>query len=275
MTHPQLNKATLGQVTPSANLGPLPKLEWVSKYKIDIDPRYQREVNQRGERHVNSILRDFQWRYFQVITIVPYKADRYYGIDGQHRWLATMKHPDIDLLPCCVLNEMGMSEQAKVFEALNGKRLAITILTRFHTALAAGDPHAMKIGYICDEAGVKILKTPPQGVLPPCSLVSIGTIKKCLFRGDATLITALSLMAEVWKDKPNGFRAPNVFAVVTTVGRAGPEYDEKAMRHVLTYWEDNVEYITAYGVRSKEGGSIEQVLANQMQVKYKAAAKVK
>lgn len=262
-----LTPHSMAKAEPSKEPGPLPELKWISKHLIDIDDRYQREVGTRGGHHVNDILRDFKWRYFQTLTVTPNK-DRYFAIDGQHRWLAAMKHPDVDKVPCCVIEEIDFSAAASVFEALNGKRLGITNLVRFHVQLAAGDKTAMRLDYLCGEAGVRILKTQPQGFLPPLTLIAIGTLRKLLFRGDAVIIKALSAISDVWKDKNNGFRAHNVYAVVTCVGRAGPDYDDARFRKVLLYWDDGVEYLTAHSTRSKTGGVVEQLLADQMWEKY-------
>lgn len=259
-------------VEPSADVGALPDLRWIDKKLIEVDRRYQREISVHGVRHVNGILRDFQWQYFQVITVTPGKNGKFWAIDGQHRWLAAMRHPKVDKVPCVVIGAIDMQQQARVFEALNGKRLAITALQRFHVGVAAGDPVSMRIDYICSEAGITILKTVPQAAtgLPPRALVSVGTVAKFLKKhSDPLLIAALSAMTEAWPDRTNGFRAANVAASIYCAVDVGPAFSRETMVRLLRGWNEHEEFLRAYTERSERGGILEKLLARRMVDRYR------
>lgn len=257
------------QVRPSDDLGPVPGLRWIDKTLIDVDRRYQREISHQGIRHINGILRDFEWRYFQVITVTPTRAGRFFAIDGQHRWAAAMRHPAIVRLPCLVLEEIDIRQQAKVFDVMNSKRLGISALTKFHAALAAGDPKATRVDYLCAEAGITILRTMPQGgVLPALSLVSVATVAKFLRCKDQFLIDVLTAMVEAWPDKANGFRASNVAAAILCAIDLGTQFDAKTMTAMLRRWNEHQEFLKAYTERTENGGILERLLAKRMVERY-------
>lgn len=260
-------------VEPSADVGALPGLRWIDKNLIEVDRRYQREISFHGVRHINGILRDFQWRYFQVITVTPGKNGKFMAIDGQHRWRAAMRHPKVSNLPCVVIEEVDMQQQAKVFEVMNGKRLAISALQRFHVGVAAGDPKAMRIDYICAEAGVTILKTMPMGgVLPAKALVSVATLGKFLKHRDDLLIGVLGAMARAWADKPNGFRAANVAAAIYCAVDLGSDFEPETMVGMLRRWNEHEEFLRAYTERSERGGILERLLATRMVERFRQSA---
>lgn len=257
-------------VPPSDDVGALPDLRWIDKKLIKVDRRYQREISMNGVKHVNGILRDFNWRFFQVITVTPDKGGTFWAIDGQHRWLAAMRHPKVDKVPCVVIDAIDMQQQARVFEVLNGKRLAISALQRFHVGVAAGDPIATRIDYLCAESGITILKTMPQGgVLPACSLVSVATLGKFLRHG--LLLAVLGAMAEAWKDRSNGFRAANVAASIYCAGDLGADFSRDAMVRLLRGWNEHEEFLRAYTERSERGGILEKLLARRMVERFRQA----
>lgn len=256
-------------VRPSEDLGPQGKLMWVSKTKISIDDRYQRAIGRNGETHINKITRGFRWALFQTLTLAP--ADRpehYVAIDGQHRWMAAMKHPAVDLLPCYVLPKMTVVEQAAAFEALNGVRLGITRLQRFWTKLAAQDPDTLRIKRICDAAGVVILKNVPSGNIPPSSIIATSPIEKLFNLDDKTLIDALSVMRKVWGDSRNGFRSAFVYAVCYAAGHAGRDLDLRTLETTLRGLDMNEELLKANNQRASSGGVAERIMAAAVWAKY-------
>ncbi len=261
-------KHSIDQTPPSTDLGPVPTLEWIDKTLIDIDPRYQREISRQGRVHINNILRSFQWKFFQVLTVTPKGDKRYNAIDGQHRELAALRHPLVTVVPCLVLPAMSMAEQAAVFSTMNGKRLAVSNLSHHYTALAAGDKTAMRIDYICSEAGLTVLRSAPQGALPPKSTIALGAIKKMMNRmSDAYMIRGLSLMVEAWGDKENAFKAQNIFAVLFVVEQV-LDLNDEALRRVLRGWEPTRELLMAYQMRNEKGGIVERHLSNMILERY-------
>jgi hypothetical protein len=258
-------------VTPSDDLGPMPDLRWIDKGLIEVDRRYQREISKHGVKHINGILRDFEWRFFQVITVTPTKGGKFMAIDGQHRWRAAMRHPKVEKVPCLVLDEIDIRQQAKVFDIMNTKRLAVSALAKFHASVAAGDPKATRLDYICAEAGVTILKTMPQGgVLPALSMVSVAKLGKYLKCRDDLLIDVLGAMVEAWPDKANGFRAANVSAAIQAAIALGPNFKRAVMVLMLSRWSEHQEFLKAYTERTEKGGIIERILARRMVERYEA-----
>lgn len=253
-------------VDPSADPGARPELRWIDKRLIDVDRRYQRDITVRGERHVNNILREFEWKFFQVVTVTPSKG-RYNAIDGQHRLAAAMRHPKVKDVPCVVIPQATLTEQAKVFDIMNTKRLGVSPLAKFHAALAAGDPAAMRVDYICAEAGLTILKSQPQTALPPCSVASTKSISKFKM-SDEFMISVLSAATEAWPERANGFRSSNVMAIIKAARKIGTKYDKKKMVEMLKKWDEQLELLKAHAERAEHGGFVAEILAERMQRKY-------
>ena len=131
------------QISNSEDIGVRPDLLWVDVDLIKVDASYQREEN---ETHVHSILKNFNWRYFQPVTLAHRPDDSFLVVDGQHRVAAAKMHPAITKIPALIFNSDGEAkDEAMTFVEINGKRKGITPIEKFHAKLAAGDVDALAL----------------------------------------------------------------------------------------------------------------------------------
>lgn len=81
--------------------GEPPVLDWIDVSLIDIDPAYQRGLD---EARVQRILGWFTWDAFGAIVIAPADEGRYHCTDGQHRLAAARRHPAVSVVPAIIIS---------------------------------------------------------------------------------------------------------------------------------------------------------------------------
>lgn len=198
----------------STDLGEKPRIVWLDLALLAVDRRYQREIGQAGNAHVNRILRGFNWNLYQPIVVSERADGTYAVIDGQHRLEAAKKHPLIDALPCYIIDAPDLAAQAAIFAEVNSRRLALTSQQKFWAAHAGGDAVAVAVEKICADAGVRILRSPPSYDIPACAVVAPFTLTKIFRRlGRPALAATVQLLAETQPDTVNAFRSPTLVAL--------------------------------------------------------------
>lgn len=140
--------------------GEVPAIDWVDKTMIDIDPAYQRGLD---NARVDKILRGFEWASFGAIVVAPAADGRYHCTDGQHRLEAAKRHPMLTVVPAIIVQVIGVKAEAANFIALNRDRKNITALDRYWAELAAEGDEAMTVDQVTKRAGVTIQRYPSLG----------------------------------------------------------------------------------------------------------------
>jgi hypothetical protein len=69
--------------------GDVPVLDWLPVEAIGIEPLYQRPID---ANRVDAIVKQFSWRSFGALVVVPHADGRYNVTDGQHRLEAARLH---------------------------------------------------------------------------------------------------------------------------------------------------------------------------------------
>lgn len=254
----------------SDDLGPVPRLEWVSKHDIEIDRSYQREMGKANWAHANRIMREWSWLHYQPIVIAP-AATRggFVAIDGQHRLEAAKKHPLIDRLPAYIVSTTDVGQQAHAFIVLNARRIGVTRLQRFWAAHAAGEPVARRIHRICADAGVSITRS--GGVLPPRTTFATFTIEKLLPLGGGTITTALKVLAETHGEQHDRFKSPLIFALTQIA--AGKGFDRARLVKVMRGLDLDKVVGDAKSWRAANGGSLEKATERALRLRYDVMAR--
>jgi len=140
------------------NLGPKPRIEFHSPDKLIIDARYQRSISRTaGKKLIATIVNEFYWPFFGVLSATDNGDGTYCLIDGQHRAEAARQHPNVHSVPVMVIDEMTLSEQAKAFVTMNKNRVRLSALQIHKAAVLAGDRDAVTINEITKKFGIKIL----------------------------------------------------------------------------------------------------------------------
>ena len=84
--------------------GEVPVLDWIDKGLIEVDPAYQRQLD---EARVEKLLTWFTWASFGAIVVAPAADGRYHCTDGQHRLEAAKRHPMISMEPVAFIHRDG------------------------------------------------------------------------------------------------------------------------------------------------------------------------
>ena len=138
-------------VTPPATFGPAPDLRWIEISQLVVDPAYQRDLNRHSFKHISQIAERFDWRLFSAVIVSPIAGGMFAIVDGQHRTTAAAAC-GITSVPCQII-QADAGQQARAFEAINGKVIAVSTLQRYRAALAAGDPEAARIKALTERGG--------------------------------------------------------------------------------------------------------------------------
>ena len=200
----------------STELGTKPRVVWLDLALLDVDRRYQREINGHGEAHINRILRGFNWNCYQPIIVTETEGGRFAVIDGQHRLEAAKKHPLIDSLPCYIIDAPDVAVQAQIFVSVNSDRRALTSLQKFWATWAGGNIDAKALVDACEAAGVTIPRVPPTGGLQARMLLGPTVALRLVARwGRPAVIAAIGMLAEAWPEARTAFRIANLTALAT------------------------------------------------------------
>lgn len=206
------------EIVAPAELGSPPILRWLPVSSLRIDPKYQRDILDRGKANIAQISRNFDWSKFGTVIVAP--AGSFFAIiDGQHR--TTAAHLcGIEHVPCQII-EATPEEQAAAFAAINGNTTTLTPMQIFHAKLAAGDTEAIAVNKACEAAGVRILKFPvPADKIGPAQTMAVGTLRMAHKRhGAAILAVALSCLSKTRAGNPGMFRQQIITALCAVLAR--------------------------------------------------------
>lgn len=111
------------------------KLQYIKKELIQVNPKYQREVN---HPKVLELARNWSWIGCGAIS-VAYREGKYWAMDGQHRVLGAMKRSDIAEIPCVVFETESLTEEAIGFLDLNTNRKPVSAISKHKALLVAED----------------------------------------------------------------------------------------------------------------------------------------
>ena len=205
-------------VQPATDLGPKPEFKWLPLDALVIDGGYQRGISRLGQSVIRRIVEQFEWRRFQPLTVAPQEDGAFAVADGQHRAIAAMIHPLVDEVPCFIIDAPEIRDQARAFSAVNRNRTNVTMLQLYFAELAAGDPDALHIKDICDQAGIGIQRTPTPHGAKPLHTTAITTLRKLLHsHGDGPVLEALRAIAEAFPEERDQFRGQIVAALTYLV----------------------------------------------------------
>lgn len=241
MTRPvgRPSKAVPGPVL-ATEFGKKPTFSWVPKDKLIIDHRYQREVSsKRGLKLIARLQANFRWAHCQALVVTPNGDGTYCVLDGQHRLEAAKGLRMVAQMPCLVVDELDLRDQAKAFVALNEDRVAISKLQIFHAMCAAGDRRSRLLLDACKECGVEILKTPRiPSLMKPNQTMAIGTMFQ-LYDGNfgrpgpRLLETTLSCLREAYPETRGQITAMMLRAVREALFECQRLLDRPETRYVI------------------------------------------
>lgn len=258
-------RAVKREYKPSLNPGEKPNLRWVSKERLYVDPSFQRLVNME---HVGSILSDFRYGYLHPINTGPETEKGFSIIDGQHEWLAAMRHPEVEELPIVEAWWADTVEkQADIFVTINRNRINISSTGVFYARVAQGDPEAVWMDQLLVSAGVRMSRV-MTAPLPPLMTCAIGTLRK-LRPFELYLRQALEMMAAAWPNHPDSFQGTMIDGVTCFLKmHTGKKLEIERLRSVLTKMASGEEAGLARRRANEFGESTRQVVMDMLRVRY-------
>lgn len=202
-----------GSITVIRNIGRPPRVAIVPLDLIDVDRNYQRPIK---ERLVKKILTEFRWDKFGAISLSEKPDSRFNVTEGQHRWTAACRHPEITAVPAVITDQHDTRTEAQAFMAINTDRVPITIVERYWAGLAAGDEKALAVSKVLRSADCDVV--PERGYLRPNLTSAIAAIERCLERyGDGATRKALTIIRAAWPDDAKALRGSLIIALARIV----------------------------------------------------------
>ncbi|AHE55686.1 DUF6551 family protein [Sphingomonas sanxanigenens] len=235
-----------------------PSIEMRHPNELEIDDSYQRSTDVRSsQRLIRKIAENWDWRMCQPL-VVSRREGGFYVIDGQHRLAAAQMRGDIPFLPCCISTYASVADEAAMFVAMNRTRKAICKLDDFHAAAAGGDPEAVTVRRLIEEAGFTVSRTTGSTSWVPGAIAFTESIKMILRKhGERVCANALGLMAEAFPDEVLNAGASTFRALVKIdIAREGLDRD-RLFRALLT---ENQQGWAGY-VSGIKGGGEDRALA--------------
>lgn len=195
--------------------GPKPELKWVEIKKIFVEAAYQRDIGERGLKNIRQIAQNFRWSRFTPVILAPRGDGTFALIDGQHRATAAATL-GIASIPAQIV-EMSARERAEAFTYINGAVTALSVMAKFHAAVAAGHASATAAQRALDAAKARILKYPvPASKMKVGDSLAAATLILCAERfGEKPLASALKGL--VRRGNPGDLTAPVIEAAARLV----------------------------------------------------------
>lgn len=126
------------------------KLLMIHKSRLGIDTLYQRKIN---DRLVSRIVANWSWVSCGTLEVSqrPGQRDRYFLIDGQHRWKASTYLQEVHELPCLCFELDTRRDEAIGFLATNTERRLPTLSDQFKALLVTEDRAAVTLYELADK----------------------------------------------------------------------------------------------------------------------------
>jgi hypothetical protein len=221
-------------------IGRPPSIELIPPTDLMIDTSYQRSImSSASQGLISRIANGWDWRLC-VPLLVSRRDDGLYVIDGQHRWQAATRRGDILYLPCCVSQYASPGEEAAIFVDANRKRRSVVRVDTFRAAIVAGDPTAMSIMRLLEDAGLKLARASGHATLGAGELNCVVALERTLItHGEARLAATLKLIAGAFPGETYRHGSPLVQAVAALLQSNGTNQLRSALaRQTSDEWAE-------------------------------------
>lgn len=135
----------------------IPQVVMLPLESLVVDTRYQRVILASGRSNIRHIVENFDWMHFQPILVSPVGDDKYAIVDGQHRAIAALNHPDVSMVPAAIV-DLDPKQQAHVFAEINSRVIKVNALEIFWARFASGDEEAIRIMDCVEDADLKMIR---------------------------------------------------------------------------------------------------------------------
>lgn len=166
------------------------KFKKVRPSSIEIDPRYQRDLD---EKRAKAMARKLQPELIGVPVVSEREDGTLVVIDAQHRITACKMAGFDDLIMCEVHTGLALDEEASLFHQLNSGRSPVGAYDKYKALLVAKDPVTMKIETIVSAAGLRVAK----GGTAKCTIAAVKALYTVYHRGNLPKVLSVVMS---WAD---------------------------------------------------------------------------
>jgi hypothetical protein len=215
--------------------GTLPVLQYCPPAQLEVDPAYQRSIENAGSRRlIGEIARGWDWRLYQPLVVSRRADGRLFVVDGQHRLRAAALRGDVYQLPCVIVAHDGEADEARAFVALNQQRKPLTPFALFMAAIAAGDEEAVTIDRLVRAAGLRLTGAAGLAARKPGWIDCTTAIQRVFRRhGERPVVRTLEQLGKVFGGEV--LRSSSTFftAIAALVATEGDKLETWLLTEVL------------------------------------------
>lgn len=196
-------RAATSRLKVNPPLGNLPVLQYIPPAQLEIDDSYQRSLEVKASQTlIRKMAQFWNWDLCQPLVVSRRTDGGKYVIDGQHRLAAANLRPDIEQLPCVVVEYASAADEAASFVHLNQQRRPLNALDVFKAAIASEDPEAVAVSDAIERSGLQLASHSNYVSWKPDMVSNIGGILRH-WRQDGPAITehSLIILGHVWKQQ--------------------------------------------------------------------------
>jgi hypothetical protein len=147
------------------------KYEKLRPSQIDVDPRWQRDLD---ETRARRMARNVNMARLGVPVVSRRNDGRCVALDGQHR-IAMLKIANMDSpIMCDVQEGLSLADEAELYLLLNSDRKPVGAFDKFKARLVAKDAVALEIQDILKKRGLRVAKA--QGSNCICAIQAVEFI---------------------------------------------------------------------------------------------------
>ncbi len=167
------------------------------KAKLNICSAYQR--NTITPSTVDKIAASLDLVAFGALTVACRGGDEYFIVDGQNRWMASQRRPELGELNCLVFQSDGAQHEARIFAAINMNRTGVNASDKYRALVTGGDPIAVQLSEALDALGIEVV---PRGANGQNQLAAISYVYTMASRDMRRCETILSCVQDITPGSP-------------------------------------------------------------------------
>jgi hypothetical protein len=166
----------------------------IDKRHLHVDERYQRKL---WPDRIARMAENWNWIACGVLIVAwrGREKNKYYIMDGQHRWEAAKRLPEVRDLPCLAFGIEHLTDEALGFLAANVERKYPALAEQFHALLLAENPTA-KIAAELAEVAERDIRAPSD----PNSIACVAELMRCIQLDELALRSCWSALVELCRN---------------------------------------------------------------------------
>lgn len=243
-------------------VGRIVDIRHVPPSSLYVDERYQRTPSRKSAELITRIATNWNWRKFTPPRVTEDADGSLHIIDGQHTAIAAASRPDIENIPVIVIDASTLESRADTFIGINRDRISVTPSQIFYAEVAAGNPEAVGVKKMCEDADIIILRSPPPSrEFGPGETMAIGTLRRLLRdHGFATGHRVLTILSESGMAPISEWAILGVTKLLTDKSFSGQVSDDRIYQILRKAGADIVS--EPYRRRAADGVSLGDALAS-------------